>query len=465
MTKNIPAKITLPSILFPLLLLFLVAVPFNLPAQSLFDQAIKPATKPALDFNGYIRSDIFLGQKGDATEFQSAYAEIMLKAMPKLGYIAQGYGEVRLKGIPAAENGKDWEAELREAYISLDWDTVDLRLGYQIFAWGRADGFNPTDNLTPQDMAVRSAQEDDRRLSNLALRLSFNPEPFRIIFAWLPLYRPSRLPDYQFPGRMAVKTPFGTTINVNLNRLNAYYPQRRLEDSTFALKVNAELAAIDFSVSYLNGFAGFAGFELLHLVQAGPFLDISVRQHPFRQQVAGCDFSTTLWEAGLRGEAAFFWPQDYREKIYAPNPYAIYVLGVDKEFFSQLSLILQYIGKWTHNGGTGKNIKSKTPLVDSAMPQLITINRMIFSQQYKWQSSISTRLAWTTLYDTLTLEIFGLYNVSSQEYMLRPRLKYKVADGVDFIAGADILGGPKSTMMGKADQLMTAALAELKYSF
>ena len=49
--------------------------------------------------------------------------------------------------------------------------------------------------------------------------------------------------------------------------------------------------------------------------------------------------------------------------------------------------------------------------------------------------------------------------------MLRPRLKYKVADGVDFIAGADILGGPKSTMMGKADQLMTAALAELKYSF
>jgi len=48
--------------------------------------------------------------------------------------------------------------------------------------------------LTPRDMNIRSANEDDRRLANLALRTDLNMEPTRLELIWVPFYAPSRLP-------------------------------------------------------------------------------------------------------------------------------------------------------------------------------------------------------------------------------------------------------------------------------
>ncbi len=54
--------------------------------------------------------------------------------------------------------------QLREAYADLYLGDFDLRAGQQIIAWGRADGINPTNNLTPQDYFVRSPEPDDIRM-------------------------------------------------------------------------------------------------------------------------------------------------------------------------------------------------------------------------------------------------------------------------------------------------------------
>ena len=42
----------------------------------------------------------------------------------------------------------DVNTVLKEAYLNLYLPNLDLRLGKQIFSWGRTDLINPTDNLT-----------------------------------------------------------------------------------------------------------------------------------------------------------------------------------------------------------------------------------------------------------------------------------------------------------------------------
>ncbi|MBI3605573.1 MAG: hypothetical protein HY202_06050 [Nitrospirae bacterium] len=44
-------------------------------------------------------------------------------------------------------------------------------VGKQIVVWGRADGINPTDNLTPHDFTVLLPFEDDQRFGTTALKL------------------------------------------------------------------------------------------------------------------------------------------------------------------------------------------------------------------------------------------------------------------------------------------------------
>ena len=50
---------------------------------------------------------------------------------------------------------------------------LDVRAGRQIIAWGRADGVNPTDNLSGQDLTLLVPDDVDRRLGTTAVRASY----------------------------------------------------------------------------------------------------------------------------------------------------------------------------------------------------------------------------------------------------------------------------------------------------
>lgn len=66
---------------------------------------------------------------------------------------------------------------LRELYASYNWDqTFYLDVGRQIVVWGRADGINPTDNLSPRDYTRLVPDETDQRLGNDAIKLTYIPE-------------------------------------------------------------------------------------------------------------------------------------------------------------------------------------------------------------------------------------------------------------------------------------------------
>jgi len=185
-----------------LCLVFILIFSLNLSAQSLFEEAEKGEDQDkAFELNGYLRSALYLGKvpDRDLADMKSGYGEFSLKLKASKARFGSAFAEVRFrKGYEF--NDYLSEINLREAYVSAYLGPFDFRIGHQIVAWGRADGINPTDNITPKNMLARSPDEDDRREANFLLRTFFNAHPVRIELIWVP-FRPHPLSARGYPWR------------------------------------------------------------------------------------------------------------------------------------------------------------------------------------------------------------------------------------------------------------------------
>jgi hypothetical protein len=343
----------------------------------------------------------------------------------------------------------------------------DFRLGQQVIVWGRADGFNPTSNLTPMSMRVRSPNEDDQRIGNLALRSYLNYAPFRMEGVWVPLYRPTEIPELPFPDFVALEDEF---------------PDPRLKNGLGAGRIHLELPEVEMSVSYLFGYAPMPGVTLAEVdFSTGP-ASITVARLPYQHHVVGADFAAPVSDwFGLRGEAAYRRPLHYDTRDHVPEPDLQYVLGVDREF-GDLMVIAQYVGRhtfeWEEIQAEPMNLASAGNIPADVIPQgmqelveegirggIAKTNQMIQSQTERWQHSAFLRLQWKLLHETLSLELSGLYNFSTGDWLARPKLAYDITDALQFIAGGEIFGGPDDTLFGMIEEIQSAGYAQLMASF
>ena len=86
------------------------------------------------------------------------------------------------------------DRRLREAYGQLSYGPLELRAGWQMFPWGRSDGLNPTDNLTPRQLTLLTRDLDDQRFGTPALRSTWFSGPVSASLIWLAGFKPSITP-------------------------------------------------------------------------------------------------------------------------------------------------------------------------------------------------------------------------------------------------------------------------------
>ncbi|HWA75881.1 MAG TPA: DUF1302 family protein [Polyangiaceae bacterium] len=427
------------------------------------------STTQGLNFGVTVRGDVFVGKAEGRrrAETKAAYGELALKLRAKKDAAGDAYAEARFR------YGREGQAQelfldLREAYVNLYAGPLDLRLGQQIIVWGRADALNPTNNLTPFDLRVRSPVEDDRRRGNVGARAFLSFAPVRVEGVWMPLYSPSELPVV-LPRYVAM----GDTR----------FPKPTLDNGLEALRIHLELASFEASVSYLYGHAPLPGLTLSDYTVGVDPPEIRVSRTAYDQHVIGADFSTAIGESlGLRGEAAFRRPLHYQDRPYAARPDLQYIAGVDHNF-GAVNVILQYGGRvvfdWREE--TGPNPPLDPSILINVAPPLPTLvaqeineainqelaarNQMLFSQRKRVQHFASARIEWLLAHDTLSLSALGFMNFSTQEWLLFPKLGYHVSDTVSTTLGAEIYAGPEDTLFGLIDQQLSAGYAELRCDF
>ena len=424
----------------------------QLSAQSLFESATTKDKEKPYDLNGYVRATLYLGESVDQNkaDISSAYGEAAMKLSLHKKDFGDAFAEIRFRR-GSEFNEELSEVNLREAYVSAYVGPFDFKIGHQIVVWGRADSLNPTNNLTPETILFRSPDEDDRRLANFLIRSYYNIHPVRIEAVWVPVYRASYVPLDLL------------TLPPGVVRGEEDYPGSTLGNSAFAFRLNFEFPSFDGSLSYFNGYNPRPGIstDSLNVFPFGePF---AIFPKAYRMDVIGADFQTTAGEFGLRGEVGYRKPHgDYKAEFHIPNPDFSYVFGIDKEFSGNLSVIFQYIGRYVFNF---------EELFTIATPEVVPVmmleekNRMIAQQQHELSHSFSCRAGWQLLHETLELEVVGLYNLTTEEYLLKPKMNYDIADALTFTLGVIVYGGPENTLFGTIDEYLSAVFTEFRLSF
>lgn len=431
--------------------------------------ALDPGAR-APTLHGYARTDVFAGKAvgSSGPEFQAAYAEVALRLGVDDPGVGDAHAEVRVRaGLDGVTPGPD--VDLREAYVNVYLGRLDLRVGQQIIVWGRADAFNPTNNLTPTDVRVRSPVEDDRRLGSLAARLWLDLAPVRLEGVWLPVYAASEIPSVGLPEFVSASEP--------------RYPGPALDNGLGALRVHLELPSIEASASYLLGHAPLPGLALRDYTVGVEPPVIRIARAAYRQQVVGADFSTALGEwAAIRGEAAYRRPFDYQDTVQAPRPDLQYAVGIEHDF-GPVSVIAQYLGRyvfdWRREDGPDDPIDPRA-LVDFMEPlplflrdsieasieeELRLRNQILFVQRARVQHLASVRAEWRALDDTLSLSALGLVNLTTREWLLYPKLAYSISDSMSVAVGAELYTGPAGSLFDLIEDRLSAGYAELRLSF
>lgn len=423
-----------------------------------------------VDLGGYVRGDVFVGKvpefrQGDV---KAAYGELALQIDVQKERYGGAHAEARLRYGQQGET-RDLYLDLREAYVDLHVGPLDLRLGHQIIVWGRADAFNPTNNLTPIDLRIRSPIEDDRRLANVGARMFLTFAPVRIEGVWLPLYSPTMLPDIELDQYVVMGDPT--------------HPRPELSNSLGAGRVHLELPAFEMSASYVYGHAPLPGLALQSFTVGEDPPEVRITRTAYDQHVAGLDFSTAIKDIlAIRGEAAFRYPLRYENRVFAPRPDVQYALGVDREF-GPVMIIAQYLGRytldWQREDGPDDPIDpADLSMVDPPLPpfldeairtrlneELASRNQMLFWQQAAVQHIATLRLDWSTLHDTMSVSALGMVNFTTQEFLIYPKLAYQISDHMSTAVGAEIYVGPAGTLLDVIEETLSAGYAEMRFSF
>lgn len=434
----------------------------SLSSQNLFESSqIKEngeGKEVGIDFSGYVRGSLYGGSQN--YDYSTLFGETSLEG--KLFYHKTFlYTEMRLRsGLKFNETFTQFD--LREAYVGYSGKKFDVLLGNQIIIWGRTDGFNPTNNITPNDYFFLTSNSDDQKLSNFMLRLKYRITPkidMEIIF--IPVYRPSIYRYDLFD------------LGQNVSFVNETMPDISFDNSTVAARLNFELNKVGFSFSYFRGYDPFYGFNVVDVewLEYAPIISNSAT--PYLKNTLGADFSVLLGTWIARGEFAYNMTSDYEKEMYIPNPDLQYVLGLEKNFGGFIT-IFQYIGKYTFDFKDLQEPILLDPMNPLAQIEYVAeriyyesslFNRKTFYQQEEMNHALFLTISKSFAYDNWNAEISGYYNLTSEEYIIRPKLNWEITDALTACAGLSYMFGPEGSLFDYSSPVLSGGFFEFKVNF
>lgn len=362
----------------------------------------------------------------------SAWLKMDRRFESGIGLFAEGY----VANEDVFDSSRD-TSRVREFYIEARKGSFDVRLGSQIIAWGRADRLNPTDNLTPRDFTLLVTDTDEDRFGSLAAKMSWNFDAgVSLTGVWLPRFRPNVIAIPAYPGIS----------------FEEHIPDSRRQ---WAMKLDRSGGTVDWSVSWFDGFDLTADYSRGTATASG----LLVNLHHHRIKVFGLDAVTTVGAYRFAFEAAHVRTEDSNgDDPAVKNPFVYGVLGVERSFAGDLTLITQYFDRRVLHYQNPETISDPTS-------RLIAVQHAVANFQYdRIQQGISLRLAKRWLNDTVEGELAGVRLFKRAGYSLRPKLTYTWSDEIKLVGGYEYFGGSESTVYGKLEKNKTLFL-ETRYYF
>ncbi len=337
------------------------------------------------------------------------------------------------------------ELGLREAYLDIYFNSVDLRIGKQQIIWGKADGVFITDIVSPKDLSEFLLRDfDEIRMGITSLKADYYIGDNTFELVWIPTFTPTLFPPEGSIWRPAMPD-FQMPPVIDNSREEV---KQSLENSEVFAKFSALTALVDFEVM-----AGYAWDDdpTMHTVKhmdlsnpQQPELDsITVYPEHHRLTIGGGSFSTTIGPFVLRGEGAYYSGKYFNstdpqaKEMVVKKDYLHYLLGLDYSIFD-VHLSGQFIQQ-----------------------AILDYDDAIKNDEY---SNMATFLATRDfLNETLNMSFFMYYDFNNEASLIRPKLTYDLADGFEVLVGANIFTGTAGMFGQFNDNDMV--YTQIKYSF
>lgn len=445
-----------------ILLLTSMLIVFSLSAQQFIasddNETLNDSNYTPLKLNGYVRGSVF--GNGIVHDFSYVFSEISLQN-------SLNYGKAHFKSDIRLRKGRFFDEEKlilqpKELFAGISSKKIDVLFGYQIVNWGRTDGFNPTNNISPNDYFFLSAEPDDQKESNLLLRLKYKfTSNIDLECITIPFYTPS---NYRFD-------LFELGDNVRFK--STMIPELKLKNGTFAARLNFELPVAGWSLSYFNGFDPFHGYNVETMDWSGGQLQLTNTPTPYRKSTLGLDAAIPAGNFIFRTEAAYNKTKNYEHKMYIPAPDISYVLAAETQI-AGATIIGQYIGKFIPDFKAlviPSTPSSPDPIAQMQYASLMVeyennyMNRLIFQQQKKSNHAFSFSLIKSFGYDVFEAELSAYYNLTSSDLMIRPKLVWKIGDAVSTTFGGVYMNGKNKSLFTYTSDVLSGAFVQLKVSF
>jgi len=314
---------------------------------------------------------------------------------------------------PLAVPGDTPEWGVREAYIDLFWDHLDLRIGKQAVFWGQAEGAFITDVVSPQNLGYFIlADFEEIRLGVPAVKATAYAGPLTLEAVWIQKFIPSILPEAGSVWRTAAMPDLSAAV----------LPEATLENSEVFLR--ASLFGPRMTLELVGGW----GWEDLPVAEGSP-LAPDLGYH--RSFLAGGILSTTLGPLGIRAEGSVTLDKHYSllqpgmppALVVESRPFIQTLAGLDGSLGDHavsVQYLFQYIADYDEN----------------LLNQKETVH------------TVTLRVQRNFLDDRLTASLFGYVGLDPLDSLLRPEVSFWIEDGLAVSAGADVFLGEEDGRFG-----------------
>ncbi len=349
-----------------------------------------------------------------------------------------------LYGFVSADGEKNWEissesgVDLHEAWVEHVADTWDLRLGEQIIIWGRADGVQITDMITPPDYTESISRDlDEIRMPVSAARLRLLGEHLDTTLLWLPFFKAAVQPEGDNPWAVAPVFP----ENIEVSSVSADKPEDSLANSEIALKLSSYLSGLDLAASIFHTWDDFpAMHRRISITDNKTTVEFAPKHH--RLTIFGLEGARPWSDYVFRFEAAYYRGRYYEPASLLDQPCkkdaAKWLGGIDWSPGNDWTVTAQLIGD--HVFGDAALLSRK-------------------KDRYISTLNISKKL----LDQTLTIANMVYWQLDAGEIFDRFKITYDFSDNMAFFAGIDIFSGDDGAF-GQYEE-NTQIWVKIKYSF
>jgi hypothetical protein len=351
--------------------------------------------------------------------------------------VAEAEVLVKLDGVHDAVSS-EFYLDLREAYLDFTWGKADFRIGRQIATWGVGDLLFINDVFPKNWVSFFSGRPlEYLKVGVDALRGRYSSDVLNAELLIIPRFEPDTLPT---PRRFFLHDNFASVAD-----RNEHLPDTGLNDPEVALRLYRRFGDYDVSAYMYRGY-----WRSPSQLVDDPLNPMQVTQVFPALTTYGLSAQGQSLGGVVSLEAGYYDSRDDRagDNAAVANSQARFLVGYQKQLAQDLTLGLQYFAE----------IMMDFTAYEKAL-------RAGLGRKEKYRDIVTLSLSRFLQHQTWELALFAFYSPVEQDYLIQPRLAYRVSDKFSATIGANLFGGKmRTTFFGQFDRNDNVYLT-LRYDF